>query len=82
VVLAGFCRCVAARKSLLARLDRVYRRVWDEDSQGFFYAHLVQGTSQWTKSGLYATSEPPLLLPGGQAEERGRRRLLPTANRL
>ena len=80
LVLAGFCRCVSARRILLALLDRVYRRVWDEDSQSFFYSHLLLGDSQWTKSPLYAASEPPLLL--SQAPGERSRRLVPTANRL
>jgi hypothetical protein len=47
---------------VLRRADAVYRRVWDAESDAYYYANTVTGGTAWAKSAVYlhASSEPPV----------------------
>jgi len=59
-VLQGFGRCVCARLKVLDLAYRIYTRVLDETSGGYFYYNLATGASQWEKPyGIFLKSTNP-----------------------
>lgn len=59
-VLSGFLRCVLARRRVLGTAMQVYRRVWDEEYETFYYANTRSGETTWTKPKLFLLEEPPV----------------------
>jgi hypothetical protein len=62
-ILQGFARCILSRKRLIARANTIYRRIYDEDSDSWYYANIHTGHTSWSKPAFYLSQEPPILLP-------------------
>ena len=63
IIIQAFARCICARYRILRQADAIYRRVWDTESNNYYYAQVITGTTSWVKSSVYlhANSEPPIL---------------------
>jgi hypothetical protein len=66
LVLTGFFKCIVSRAVVVRKASATYRRVYDEDYQTYFYAHLFTGESSWEKPKVFLTCEPPLQLTDDQ----------------
>lgn len=65
-VIAGFFRCVRARRRVVTTAKQIYARVFDPDYQQHFYSNLRTGNSSWSKPLLLLSHEAPLMLMDGQ----------------
>lgn len=65
-VLIGFFQCISARAIVVKRASEIYRRVYDDDFQTYFYVNLSNGESSWDKPKVFLTSEPSLYLTDDQ----------------
>lgn len=61
-VLINFFRCILARVWTVRKAADIYRRVYDDDYDTYFYVHCLSGESSWEKPKVFLTSEPPLML--------------------
>ena len=60
--LTGFFRCINARKKFIAAACARFARVWDEDSNQYFYFNAITSESQWSKPKFFLNCDAPLLL--------------------
>jgi glycogen debranching enzyme len=57
-ILQTFGRCILARHRILEQANSIYRRVWDSESESFYYANIDTGETSWTKNTIFLTTEP------------------------
>ena len=65
-IITGFLNCIAARKACLQLAYSVYKRVWDDDYQTYFYWNQKGSkdatTSTWQRPLIFLNEqEPPLV---------------------
>ena len=70
-VIQGFIRCVLARRRLVRRAQEVYRRIYDEEYEVYFYWNTVTKRSEWQKPRLFLSTEPPLFVPDDDSSGSG-----------
>ena len=62
-VIQGFVRCALARRRVVARAQEVYRRIYDDEYQVYFYWNTVTKKSEWSKPSVLLSNEAALFVP-------------------
>ena len=67
-VLAGFCRCILARNRILNIAKNCFRRVFEPESEVYFYYNTQTGVTSWERPKIFLSDEPPILIQHDENE--------------